>query len=175
MSLSRHQRPRRRRRRPLPPTRGRRRTRAVGLAAPRPVSWWLALGALLGSLLLAPSLRAQGLRSATAAVTLVAVRHPDRPEGVRDLAWATGDGALRTVRRVAGPSHPVLLVRDATGRLQSLGAAPVAVDGTRLALRIVRQDAKPPAGRWELAIVVDGPDGPVERRHVIEEPQAPRP
>lgn len=151
--VPRHRRPPRRRPRP-------------GARALRDHRWtWLALGALL---LLAPALlRAQGLRSTVASVSLVAVKpDPDAGPGtVVDLVVPVTPGRAgeRVGVRLEDPGAPPIHVRSLTGRLERLGTATVAVAPGPLALRTV---GAAPGARWRLVVQHVGPDGQVREERV---------
>ncbi len=145
---------RRRRRRTTSDRHPPRRPRIVGRAAPRPVAWWVALGLLALAWWFPLTAQGQGLRSTTTSVSLVATRLPDAPRQLRDVAWEVGpdsDSAL-TVHLVEGPPGSVLYVRDAGGRLVSLGADGVPVRGPQLLFRIIDPAGLPANTTWRVVL-----------------------
>ncbi len=157
---------RRRRRRRLSPPSTRRRPRGGVIAGCRP--WWL-LVAALASLLLLPGLaHAQGLRSATAAVSLAATRLPDGTRRIRDLSWAIGTLSVADTAilvREGAPGADTLYVRDAWNRLVLVDSKGVRVVGPTLELRAVSAGDTP--GPWPVVLRVRSADRFEERRHLL--------
>jgi hypothetical protein len=141
-----------------------RRARHVGRASPRPVAWWFSSGLLV--LAWFPlTATAQGLRSTTTSVSLVATRLPDPARQGQDVTWDVGamDDSVATIHLVEGPVGTALYVRDTNGRLQALGAAGVTVRAPRVVFRIVGA-APPHAGAaWRVVLRSRGPGGASER------------
>lgn len=150
---------RRRRRRRLPPGRtAPRRARIVGRAAPRPATWWLALGLLVLAWWFPLSAGAQGLKSTTTSVSLIATRLPDAPRQLRDIPWdvgVAGDSSL-TVQLVSGPPGSPLYVRERSGRLVSLGTDGVRVAGPQVVFRVMDPERYPADARWQVVLVRTG-------------------
>ncbi|MBL8958798.1 MAG: hypothetical protein JNJ98_03015 [Gemmatimonadetes bacterium] len=145
---------RRRRRRATADRHPPRRPRIVGRAAPRPVSWWIALGLLALAWWFPLTAHGQGLRSSTMSVSLVATRLPDSPREARDVTLdvgTVGDSAL-TVHLAGGPPGHQLYVRDHGGRLVSLGPDGVPVRGSRLTFRVIDPAGVPGHAAWRVVL-----------------------
>lgn len=147
------------RRRRGPAASQRRRGRAVTPTHPR--LWWsLAAGLLLLTLLFPLRVRAQGLRSATASVSIVAIKRDPLAEPVREFDVAPtwqGPVASVSVRLAPGSDTLPLYVRGSTGRLVRVANDFVEVDPGLLRFRAVA-----PAGQgvgaasWQVDVrVVD--------------------
>lgn len=150
---------RRRRRRRLPPERtAPRRARIVGRAAPRPATWWLVFGLLVLAWWFPLAAQAQGLRSTTTSVSLIATRLPDAPRQLRDIPWDVGFAAESSlvVQLVDGPTGSPLYVRDASGRLVSLGTDGVRVLGPQVMFRVMDPERYPADARWQVVLVRAG-------------------
>ncbi|MCC6318225.1 MAG: hypothetical protein IT361_11095 [Gemmatimonadaceae bacterium] len=109
--------PRQRRR---PDAKARRRPGRLRAAADPRWHWLLAAALLLALLLLARGAGAQGLRSAAASVSLIAVREVPAVRTVRDIELAAvwpGEVSSIRVRLADAVSEEPLYVRDRTGRL----------------------------------------------------------
>lgn len=150
---------RRRRRRRLPPERtAPRRARNVGRAAPRPATWWLVFGLLALAWWIPLSAQAQGLKSTTMSVSLVATRLPDPPRGLVDITWDVGspDDTALTVHLIDAPPGAPLYVRDASGRLASLGPDGVRVVGPLVVFRVMDPERYAADVRWQVVLVRGG-------------------
>lgn len=145
---------RRRRRRATGERHPPRRPRVVGRAAPRPVAWWIALGLLALAWWFPLTAHGQGLRSTTTSVSLVATRLPDPPRQASDVAVDVGTGGdtTLTVHLADGPPGRVLYVRDASGRLVSLGEDGVPVHGPQVLFRIVDPAGVPATATWRVVL-----------------------
>lgn len=149
-----------------PPRRpGRRHPRPAARALPDRRWTWLALGALL---LLAPALLgAQGLRSAVASVSLVAVKpDPDSSHSaVRDMVVPLPERRAdeRVSVRLAQDGGSPLLVRTAGGRLERIGTTALATRAGPLSLRTVGAS---PGARWRLVVEFTAPDGQRREEHL---------
>jgi hypothetical protein len=164
---------RRRRRRRVPNDRTQpRRPRVVGRAAPRPVAWWIALGLLALAWWFPLTMQAQGLKSTTTSVSLVATRLPDAPRQMEDIAWDVGPlpDSGSTVHLVGGPAGIPLYVREASGRLVSLGTGGVVVHGPKVVFRIIDPAHLPPGTTWRVQLTQAG----IPRRHLEVRATQPR-
>lgn len=151
------------RRRRGPAASRRRRGRAVTPAHPR--LWWtLAAGLLLLTLLFPQRVRAQGLRSAVASVSIVAVKRDPLARPVRDFDVApTWQGAVAgvSVKLAPGSDTLPLFVRGSTGRLVRVANDFVEVDPSVLRFRAIAPEGQGVGGAsWQVDVrVVDAATG----------------
>ena len=112
----------------------------------------MALALLLAVLLLPLGARAQGLHSASATVTLMAVKSEPQMV-VRDWALPLHeDGGLVVAVRLPDESAAQpLYVRNRFGRLERLGAGWTAVQPGTLRFRVVRPAGGPELG-WRMGV-----------------------
>lgn len=164
------------RRRRRPHAKGtQRRARHVGRAIPRPVAWWCSLGLMALAWWFPLTAAAQGLRSTTTSVSLMATRLPDPARQGQDVIWDVGalDDSSATIHLVDGPVGTTLYVRDANGRLQALGEAGVAVRAPRVVFRVVDPAPQHAGVAWRVVLRSRGSGGASERAREVR-PGQPR-
>ncbi len=153
---------------------GRRGRLRVASAPAATTWWWLSLGALtLASILLPALVRAQGLRSSVAAVSIIAVKHPEPGEArpgetlrARDLvlpAVSVQREDVVTVRLSADNLAP-LYVRALSGRLERVGVTPVSVVPGPLHFRTLAGGAVSTPSRWLVQVTIAPRSGPARER-----------
>jgi hypothetical protein len=130
---------------------------------------------MLALLLVPGSLWAQGLRSAVASVSLVAVKHPPGAD-------AEGAGTARDALVLIPARHPddrvsvrlesdgvaPIYVRALTGRLERAGRTPIPVGPGPIAVRSI---GAPQGATWKLLVTLTSPDGTTRERVVEVSPR----